>query len=274
MATFRQGFAWLSLQTDSRGNRLEDYLVCPREGTGEHDVLLRCCNEIAQQVGKALESKNPKPIEPQLVDPQSDRWTYGFSYDGPYTTRLRDLLELLECVLTFPPIPELTLGLALDFYTNPPDPDNGISGWTYTEAGDLVHRGKYRGQDDAGRQLADRLAEVITKHPAFRDADHIIAAPGTEHRFGERLARGVAKRVDMPACAAVCDAEDHRPAKAGHASAALEPYHLPISVDDEVVIIVDDVFRTGRTMRGIAAAAWAAGAREVLGLVAARTRRK
>ncbi len=274
MVTFRQLFARLSLQTDSRGNRLEDYRVCPRAGSNEHDVLLRCCNEVAQQVAKVVESKDPRPIDPQLVEPGSDRWTYGFRYDGPYTAQLRDLLELLTRVLTLRPIKELTLGLALDFYTNPPDPDSGISDWIRTEAGGLVNRGKYCGQDDAGRQLADMLAEVIEKHPAFRDADHVIVVPGTEHRFGERLARGVAKRVDMPASVAVCDSEDRRPAKAGRTSTTLEPYHLPVSIKGEAVIIVDDVFKSGITMRSIAAAAWSAGAREVLGLVAARTRRK
>lgn len=269
-----------ALLPDTRGNRLEAYRFRRRRHDDVSFVLLRAAPEIVKQVRQFLRDRNAQWVDPEGLAPPDDevRYTDALFFDGPPTTDLQRMLDLLTEVLTFRKIDELSLGLSLDFYSRPSEDPWAVDDFKRTDAGQLVHVGKYwksdaDAQERAGRELSDRLAHVARRHPTYRRADRVIAVPGTKHDFGERLARGVAKRLDLPVCTAVCDAENHSEAKEGHSSYALEPYHLPVSVDDEVVIVVDDVYRSGRTMRSVADAAWTAGAAKVLGLVGARTLR-
>jgi pyrimidine operon attenuation protein/uracil phosphoribosyltransferase len=186
--------------------------------------------------------------------------------------------ELLEVVLTLRRAQELESILALDWYMVPPDADDPASQWTHTATGDLVYRKYFTNNapqvNAAGSKLSDHLADVVRKHPRYSAADAVLVVPGTKHTFGERLARSVASRTGKEKIETKCLATDHAEAKAGHTSFDLEPYSVPRDVSGKAVIIVDDVFRSGRTMRSVAASARSAGACAVLGLVACRTMRR
>jgi predicted amidophosphoribosyltransferase len=192
---------------------------------------------------------------------------------------LHAFLELLKRVLVLRDVPnELEDALALDFYTIPRE---GVDPtlWPHTEVGDLVNRMKYRndptGSAHARDQLADRMARVIEHHPSFR-ASVLLAAPGHSqferahsellaqaigYRLGQRVVRVRTTHLVRPESKARSDRVDLRG---------------EFVVDqDEVahreVLILDDVYGRGTTMRGIAHAAARAGARVAHGLVAART---
>lgn len=265
------------VDTDPRGNRLEGYKVRRRNDGQEFYVCLRGAPEIVEQVPQALAGWNFAPLDRQAVDPDHrPRWTHVYRFHGPYTTVLRDLLDLLGEVLTLRRVPELRTVLAMDFYKIPDD-DVPPQQWPDTEAGHFVNVGKYWTSDPAaqvhaGRGLSSLLADAICRHPTYAAADRIVAVPGTNHDFGERLAYTVGKYTDKPVTTAVCQEPRDRPAKEGN-SWGLSRYSIPVAVAGESVIIVDDVYRSGGTMRGVASAALGAGARDVLGLVGARTMR-
>jgi hypothetical protein len=262
-------FNWF-LFSDSRGNRLTEYRVSERKQTGEFWVSLNGDQEIAVQVERVLQ---PLHCRPAAHDGRE--WTHHYSFDGPYRRPLHEMLELLKEVLTLTRRPELDTALALDFYKVPPEPPS--EEWTNTPSGELVHRAKYWTSNPAeqhrcGGQLSDRLAEVIEKHPTYKAADVIVAVPGTKTEFGEKLARSVAGRVGKPMVTATLLSE-RPPAKEGRDSTDLEPYFVPEDVRGRVVIVLDDVYRSGVSIRSVAAAARDAGAVGVLGLVAVRAMR-
>lgn len=267
-----------ALFPDPRANRLEHYQLRRRKDGTRSFVLLRGCEEIVTQVVDLFGDRNPERLHPQppVVPADSEvRWTHVIAFDGSVTGKDRSALDLLSQVLTLRPVRELDLGLGLDFYKLPPD--EADDRWRDTEVGALVNKKYWTSRPDlrreAGGTLADKLTSVASSHPRYSRATYIVAIPGTNHDFGERLARGVAKRLDLPVCTAACGAEHHRAAKEGHLSYELESYLLPAPMRGQVVLVVDDVWRTGRTMRSVAAATKAEGATETLGLVAARTMR-
>jgi len=259
---------------DSRGNRLERYWVGMRPDRSEYYVHLHCADEIASQVRNVL---RPLEVADCLRGQDVLEWTHRLSFSGPYTTLHRDLLELLTTVLTLPPVLELNLVLALDFHKVPPDLAAGRTDWGWTDTGRLVYRKYFKDspaeQRRAGGALADRLTDVVTTHPLYRDAETIIAVPGTEHDFGQRLAGGVAVRCQKQLVTARRIATNRiRPAKEGEQSeVSFDCSELPKGA---TAIVVDDVYRSGRTMGRVALAAWSAGASNVVGLTATRTMRR
>ncbi|MCP2256793.1 Phosphoribosyl transferase domain-containing protein [Streptoalloteichus tenebrarius] len=53
-------------------------------------------------------------------------------------------------------------------------------------------------------------------------------------------------------------------------STLLDEFRVDERLDNQTVLVVDDIYHTGFTMAGVAKAARTAGAKTVLGLVAAR----
>lgn len=263
---------------DSRGNRLTDSAIHKVEQTGERRIYLRCCETIAAQIESVIGSTRCSRLE--MPAHLKGRFTHRLHVDGPIPPAVREFLELLQEVLTLEVRGPLECAIALDFYKDPtsdPDPMR----WANTTAGRMVNAGKYSGDVTARNQLIDALADVVRRHPLYRRADMIATVPG--HRadvvsFGERIANGVAARVSKPV---VLTASAHamRPA----AKQADEQGWPPPDLSDEftlgpevhgrVLLIVDDVYKSGRTMRAVAKAARDAGAVAVVGLVGARTLR-
>jgi hypoxanthine-guanine phosphoribosyltransferase len=268
-----------SLVDDPRGNRLEKALVTKTLDERDHFLELLCWDEIAEQFFSVLWllGRNPSWTEP---DPE---WTHRIRFDGPYEQWLLDLIELLQRVLTLRTYPQISVAIALDFHHVPIEPGDPTTGWRKTLPGQLVYRKYYkttsRGAreqvDAAGYQLANRLVRVVRGHPLYASATRVIVVPSTSNpwKFGERLARGVAKRLDLNWATAVCLASTHHQAKQGHSSQDIEPYVIDGDVAGHRVLIVDDLYLTGQTLRDIASAALDDGAADVLALTGTRAYR-
>jgi predicted amidophosphoribosyltransferase len=145
----------------------------------------------------------------------------------------------------------------------------------------MVNMAKYYGHHEAFDDLVQALAHVITEHPMYAGADFIVAAPGhkgSTKSFGERLAEAVAEKTGKPVVRPATASAERPAAKEreqGAAARSLEgEFSFGADVAGRVLVIVDDVCRSGGTMTAIATAARAAGAVSVLGLVGAQTMRK
>jgi adenine/guanine phosphoribosyltransferase-like PRPP-binding protein len=266
----RMGSAWIAATADSRGNRLLEYEPTKSQPPGRYFINARCCSDVAEHIALVLEEFNPRPVDP--ID--TNRWTYRFEYDGPRTTSLSDSLDLLKEVLILRTTPEMDGALALDFYKVPED-DVPSNRWANTPAGELIHRGKYYGDTASGKELADRIATVIRTHLAYSSVDAVIAIPGTERKFGERLAGGVAKRLSIPCIPCERSVAATSAAKTGRERVELEDFSIEASaVSGRRLVIVDDVYWSGITMRSVAKAARSSGATSILGIAGARNLRK
>lgn len=265
-------------QPDSRGNRVQkhEFLLVMKAGTVTVRVLdMRGPGEAAWQIGEvAAGSGRARPVP----DSRRGTWTHRFEFPAGVPTEVRHLVSLLEEVLTLTNTPHLNCVIALDWYKVPDDelpPDQ----WANTDVGALINRGKYSGaMDAAGAALADRIAGFMQRHPLYRDCSAIVTAPGSranQESFGERLAATVAQRVGKTLVVTQAPKGARPPAKQGQAQLSPEEcgFEMPQRLSGSVVV-VDDVYRTGSTMRAVAYAARHAGARRVLGVVGARTLRR
>src|SRR5687768_8900968 len=109
----RMGTAWADVR-DRGGKRLRAYSVTRRAGGSEFYVHLHGPDEVALQVAQFLAPVGGRMLEPATLD--RNRWTHGYRFDGPYSQRLHNLLEVLQEVLTLRSAAHLDWALALDFY--------------------------------------------------------------------------------------------------------------------------------------------------------------
>lgn len=262
---------WVLLDYDSRGNPLHAFELVRADS--RWDIHLRACVEIADQVALIADRLGVRLAGPDGGPPG---WTHTISISSEIRV-VQTALELLQSVLTVPPPPELEVVLALDFFKTPPGPEPGAT-WGWTEVGGWVSRAKYTKSPwtrrKYGGRVADHLGRVMVSHPLYHDADAVIAAPFTENPFGALLARSVAARVGKPFFECHRRTERVAPAKGGQALQTLEDCQIEDLAGVATAVVIDDVYRSGRTMRSTAAAAATAGAQRVLGLVPARTLRK
>lgn len=270
-------FSWPAFFSDSRGNRLQQYAV-RRVRNSDHTRLYLCGpDEVATQVGWILQGVGGRAIA--LAPDQTSEWTHRYHVDGPLPDHVTDALDLLTEVLTLATQPFVDGAIALDFYKDPesdPDPKK----WKNTAAGSMVNSAKYYGNDDALDDLIRALSNVLRRHPIYAAADFVVSIPGhdtTRQSFGEQLAKVVAFQVGKPLIAAqavrqVRPAAKQRELVEGGISLADE-FRLSAEVEGRVLVPIDDVLRTGDTLRGVAKAAKSANAAAVLGLVGARTMR-
>lgn len=127
-----------------------------------------------------------------------------------------------------------------------------------TESAKRLHRTKYQRNVADIRSIASELACIIASHSIYNNAEIIAVVSGRKHdcsiRLGTEVASLVAKTCITLAMKNECDAESK--------------FLLtePGLVKDREVIIVDDVYRTGDTLRDAAQVLRRAGARQVLGL--------
>lgn len=262
---------------DSRANRLEDHLVRKVKNSTRERLYLRGPQEIAKQVTWILERLGRNPRALSLREEDGSEWTHRFEFDGPLPDEVVKSLAHFKSALTLVDREPLHAGTALDFYSVP---EAGVDPreWPRTEVGSLVYRAKYRQSSDALGALSDRLAEVATQHALYQAADMVLSVPGhdtSKQSFGEQLAYEVAQKVGLPLLKTECSRQLRPEAKAGLETAELETlFEVEPAVQDGVVLIVDDVYRSGSTLTAVARAAERVGARGRLGLVGARTLKK
>jgi hypothetical protein len=186
---------------DPRGNRLERWEVA--RGDGGHVLRLRGPIEVVEQV----QAVSPEYRTRTYSVSAADGWTHELSSPDPALKReVRQLLDLLGGVVSLPSLSPINFAVALDWYKIPVD---GVDhrNWPNTEIGELVYRGKYlyKSQEEqkgiAGRNLAGRICNAISRHAALDGAEVILNVPGHDRNvvsFGPRLAATVAKYRRMP----------------------------------------------------------------------------
>jgi hypothetical protein len=263
------GSGWFEITADSRGNRLADYRATRTKDGSRCFIEASCCSAVLNQIQMVLDGRSPR----LLSTTDFSRWQYKIEYEPPYSSSIHNGLEMLKTVLTLGETDEMDGAIALDFYKIP---EEGVPGdqWENTEVGQLIHRGKYYSSGPSGAELSKRIAETMSAHPYYAACETVIAIPGNKHDFGERLAKSVAVKLGLPGVLSRREFVPTQAAKTGHASTDLEKYSVPTDLSGERVVIVDDVYRSGISMRSVAAAARKSGATEVVGIVGARTMRK
>lgn len=266
-------------ERDPRGNKLELWTI---EDQGRHHLWLRGPGEVAAQV-MAVE---PDYCQWQVPSGARWKWTHVLTAPGGLRAGVQQLLEVLGKVISLPTPPNLHTALALDWYKRPIEGVDSFD-WPNTEIGDLVNCGKYRykwnpeRQAEVGRELVDRMCDVIDKHLLLRGVDVILDVPGhdsTQVSFGSRMAATVAKNFSLPTARVNARDQFRPPAKnlsSGYGSQLLSGhFFVGRSLSDQAALIVDDVFRSGDSMNEAARAALHAGVVRVHGFAAVRTMRR
>lgn len=198
-------------------------------------------------------------------------WPSGFP---PFA---QELIEFLREGLVLPTDDDrIDLAMALDWY-KVIDPNLPSTEWENTVPGQLVYKAKYWTSNPgirraAAGELIDMLSAAIDRHPAYRAASHIVSVPGSKGdgvSVGEYIAEHVAEQTGKVLAKTMGPARE--PRKGGGATSNLDGQFALQGMVDGASIVVDDVYRSGMTMRATALAARRAGASAVYGLAAAKT---
>lgn len=274
----------LPYRVDARGNKLEAWNVTPHHSGQSigHHLWLRGTSQMVEQIIWSA------PEYRSVSVPASSRlqWTHLLYAPGDLGDSTRALLELLSRVVTLPSLSEVRCSLALDWYKIPED-DVDPYRWANTEAGQLVNLGKYQYRFDSeqqarvGRELCKRLCAAVGLHPLLSQADVVLDVPGHDAKqvaFGSRAAATVARDTSKPVVRVSARNEFRPEAKSltreQRSEAIRDQFYIQTPLYGRSTLIVDDVFRSGDSMREVARAARAVGASEVYGICAVRTMRR
>ncbi|MFJ8817697.1 ComF family protein [Amycolatopsis thermoflava] len=193
---------------------------------------------------------------------------------------LTDFLRLLEEVLVLRVRRKYHLdgAAALDFYKIP----DTAGTLRDSPTAQLVRAVKYAESTDAQRHQAERvlckrLSRIVREHLWFDKATKMVPVPGhssEEVAASVRIGTAVARETGREIVEAKSRTPSRPPAKGmSHAERSSLRWNFTVDEDLEgqTVLLIDDVYQTGRTMEGVAAAAKHNGAKTVLGLAALRT---
>ncbi len=158
-----------------------------------------------------------------------------------------------------------------------------------TTLGDLVHRAKSYGLDPnsagslpAAGLIAEQMIEFIIRHPLYRQSDGLVAAlpsnPEKAFDLPQMLAQLISKDLGLPFfrqalykkrrtaqmkhCLSMADKLDNIADSVGVGESHVTGRHL---------ILIDDIFESGATLRETARSLYQGGAKCVVGLVATKT---
>lgn len=179
---------------------------------------------------------------------------------------------------------------ALPLATEPLQPVSGGSGTCFAPfeyaypLAHLVHALKYRRQLAVGRVLGTVLARHLAERWPRRDVDAVLPVPLHPARHASRgynqsaeIARWVARSLERPLEPRLARRRRDTPAQVG-----LDPDRRRVNLEgafaaerlrDLRILVVDDVTTTGSTLRELAGALLAAGARSVEAACVARATR-
>ncbi len=229
---------------------------------------------LREAVDQIIRASGWRCVEEPVPRAFARSYSYSLKFNAGEYTAATELAELLRHVLTMRCPANLDHALALD-WTKVREQDSEPRAWPRTHTGTLVHFGKNCNDHRALNDLASDLAAVIAQHPSLRIANAIVTVPGSRadgDGFAERLARHVAERTQIRFSPTISVIGPRRPMKA--ASAEIPSGAFTIQADlHGSVLVIDDVYRTGRSMSEAARAARQAGASHVFGLAAVRTLR-
>lgn len=148
----------------------------------------------------------------------------------------------------------------------------------------LVYTIKYDPETDAAEKrsaawdLLQYLVAAIRVHPILRTADAITCAPSRKRKrfhLAEYLAQGLCGELDGPQYVALTRARRTREIKNTGVddkyTALRDAFTVDRSVENRVVLVVDDLYQSGMTMWTIAKMLKARGARAVYGAACVKT---
>lgn|GEM_PF-1500656 len=192
------------------------------------------------------------------------------------------LYALCRTLLIESPLDEC---FALSWHSRPGKPGKPA----LTTLGDLVHRAKSYGLDPdsagslpAAGLIAEQMIEFIIRHPLYRQSDGLVAAlpsnPEKAFDLPQILAQLISKDLGLPFfsqalykkrrtaqmkhCLSMADKLDNIADSVGVGESHVAGKHL---------ILIDDIFESGATLRETARALYQGGAKCVVGLVATKT---
>ena len=267
-------FFFPACNEDSRANRLESWSFRPNGGATS--IYLCTAPDVVDALAAGLVRLGCRTSRLDVTDRDDLReWTHALEIAGIPSAEVEALLILFGETLVLRKQPGIESAMVLDWYKDPTtdeDPNN----WAYTPAGELVHGCKYIGSVKALNALCDRLAEVIDRHPIYRECV-LATVPGHNTKVtsnGERVAAGVAKRLNLPLVKTTARTAVRPEAKSGEAFDLTGEFSMDETANLQAVLIVDDLYHSGKTMSEVAAAAKRAGALSVYGIAGVRTMRK
>ncbi|QIK08248.1 phosphoribosyltransferase [Streptomyces sp. ID38640] len=270
---------WLrAFESNGRADRLEKYQFLKRADRETAERWIDLCG--SQGIARQFLSAYPNDcVEVSVPDDEASSWSHRFYFAQGLPARVGTFAQLMTKVLTLVTQSPLDFALVLDWYKIP-DPDITPRDWPNTDAGELNYRSKYF-KSSPNRQLAAReklieqLSYVIREHPLYRNATCIATVPGSAadgNSHAEQLARKVARAANKGIIETVAVNGPRPPSKEAPSNVSEADFALPEKVSGDVVIL-DDVYRSGGTMRAVAGAVKRAGANRVLGLANVRTMR-
>ena len=215
-----------------------------------------------------------------FLDREVANWEWGpsasfdvASGDLPVFTRL---LQILKTAEPLEAVEGIDRGSSLSRYKKIPV-DTKSHDWPNTPIGDLVNRAKYKSDRAATYELALRMSEFARFHPRYRVANHVLWPPSSSP-LAKRLGQAVASSLGVTGTEAIVrTARTLSKAKAlsvDDDETRVRPDEIDLSEWDPepIVLLVDDVWTTGKTLSALAQACkeqWATS--EVYAIIAART---
>lgn len=267
-------FFFPACNEDSRANRLESWSFRPNGGMTS--IYLCTASDVVDALAAGLVHLGYRTSRLEVTDPDDRRkWTHALEIAGIPSQAVEDLLNLFTETLVLRRQPGVESAMVLG-WNKDPDSNEDSRKWAYTPIGALVAGSKYGGSAASRRSLCDRLAEVISRHPIYRECV-LASVPGHDARIvsnGERVAAGVAERTGMPLIRTTARTQVRPEAKSGEAFDLTGEFSMDETANLRAVLIVDDLYRSGKTMSEAAAAARRAGALSVHGIAGVRTMRK
>jgi len=208
------------------------------------------------------------------------QWTHVLVIDGPLPEWTFETLQLLNEVVVMQPLSPIASAIAVDWYSTPPTAED--DSFHQTPMGDRILMSKRMADrihppeiERLQRDVAADMARTIRRHIAYRRANVLATSPPhilANHGYAVQLAELIAEETGLPLVRTVGKTAVRPQRKEGERVDLEDEFSLdPRRVEGQTVIIVDDVYKQGDTMRGVAAACRRARAARILGLAAART---
>ncbi|WP_261675280.1 phosphoribosyltransferase [Streptomyces lusitanus] len=271
-------FRLTAFESNGRADRLEKYQFLTRADIDTPEKWIDLCG--SQAIARQFLSAYPTQcVEVEVPQEEAASWSHRLYFAQGLPAGVATFAQLMTKILTLVTHPPLDFALVLDWYKIP-DPDIDPYYWHNTEAGELNRRSKYFNgspgiQAAARDKLVDQLSHVISEHPLYRDAAYLVTVPGSAadgKSHAEQLAQKIAHSTGKRIIQTQSLKGPRPPAKEQQTLLSPDDFALPHSVTGDVVI-VDDVYRSGGTMRAVAGAAKRSGATRALGLAIVRTMR-
>jgi adenine/guanine phosphoribosyltransferase-like PRPP-binding protein len=208
------------------------------------------------------------------------QWTDVFVIDGPLPAWTAETLELLSEIVVMEPPSPIASAIAVDWYTTPPTAEDDE--FHQTPIGDRILWSKRKADlldppmiEKLQREVAADMARTIRRHVEYRRATALVTSPPhilANHGYAVQLAELISAESGLPLVRTAGKTPVRKRRKDGETVDLEEEFTVdPHRVAGQTVIVVDDVYKQGDTMRGVAFACRRAHAAKILGLAAART---